>query len=275
MRRLIEAKDTILAAILLVFALFLMAERTDGGLNNLRTVSLSFISLVEQPLSNLRIYRNALETNRYLQRQNVLLQDELNRLRSAESEIRSLRSLLGLREDSSSELIPAQVTGHHLTGLNNFLTLDAGAAQGIQDGMPVVSSNGLVGTVILTGSDVAQVMPYASTLFRVSARVEGSRAYGIARWSQQEQNLIYLDHIPKTIVIPLGETVVTSGMGNRYPAGITIGEVIGTEPEPGKDTQRVYVQSLTELRTLTELFVIPFLPDPETEWLQERQEAMN
>lgn len=171
MRRLIEVKDTILTALLLVAALFLMAERTSGGLNNVRTVSVAFLSIIEEPLSQVSTYRQALETNRYLQRQNVLLQDELNRLRSAESELQSLRSMLALKTAGQPDLIPAKVIAKQLAGLNNFITLDAGERQGVKPGMPVISSDGLVGTIILTGSGVSQVMPYANTLFRASARI--------------------------------------------------------------------------------------------------------
>jgi len=274
MRRLIEVKDTILTALLLVAALFLMAERTSGGLNNVRTVSVAFLSLIEEPLSQVSTYRQALETNRYLQRQNVLLQDELNRLRSAESELQSLRSMLALKTAGQPDLIPAKVIAKQLTGLNNFITLDAGEQQGVKPGMPVISSDGLVGTIILTGSGVSQVMPYANTLFRASARIQDSRAYGVAGWSRDQQRVLHLDYIPKTIPVNIGDIAETSGYGNRYPSGLILGEVIQTDSKPGEDTQRVLIRSKVELHTLSELFIIPFQPDSSVQTLQNLQEDL-
>ncbi|PTM15954.1 MAG: rod shape-determining protein MreC [Bacteroidetes bacterium] len=274
MRRLIEVKDTILTALLLVAALFLMAERTSGGLNNVRTVSVAFLSLIEEPLSQVSTYRQALETNRYLQRQNVLLQDELNRLRSAESELQSLRSMLALKTAGQPDLIPAKVIAKQLTGLNNFITLDAGERQGVKPGMPVISSDGLVGTIILTGSGVSQVMPYANTLFRASARIQDSRAYGVAGWSRDQQRVLHLDYIPKTIPVNIGDIAETSGYGNRYPSGLILGEVIQTDSKPGEDTQRVLIRSKVELHTLSELFIIPFQPDSSVQTLQNLQEDL-
>lgn len=274
MRRLIEVKDTILTALLLVAALFLMAERTSGGLNNVRTVSVAFLSIIEEPLSQVSTYRQALETNRYLQRQNVLLQDELNRLRSAESELQSLRSMLALKTAGQPDLIPAKVIAKQLTGLNNFITLDAGERQGVKPGMPVISSDGLVGTIILTGSGVSQVMPYANTLFRASARIQDSRAYGVAGWSRDQQRVLNLDYIPKTIPVNIGDIAETSGYGNRYPSGLILGEVIQTDSKPGEDTQRVLIRSKVELHTLSELFIIPFQPDSSVQTLQNLQEDL-
>ncbi|MGA1464125.1 MAG: rod shape-determining protein MreC [Bacteroidetes bacterium] len=274
MRRLIEVKDTILTALLLVAALFLMAERTSGGLNNVRTVSVAFLSIIEEPLSQVSTYRQALETNRYLQRQNVLLQDELNRLRSAESELQSLRSMLALKTAGQPDLIPAKVIAKQLTGLNNFITLDAGERQGVKPGMPVISSDGLVGTIILTGSGVSQVMPYANTLFRASARIQDSRAYGVAGWSRDQQRVLHLDYIPKTIPVNIGDIAETSGYGNRYPSGLILGEVIQTDSKPGEDTQRVLIRSKVELHTLSELFIIPFQPDSSVQTLQNLQEDL-
>lgn len=274
MRRLIEVKDTILTALLLVAALFLMAERTSGGLNNVRTVSVAFLSIIEEPLSQVSTYRQALETNRYLQRQNVLLQDELNRLRSAESELQSLRSMLALKTAGQPDLIPAKVIAKQLTGLNNFITLDAGERQGVKPGMPVISSDGLVGTIILTGSGVSQVMPHANTLFRASARIQDSRAYGVAGWSRDQQRVLHLDYIPKTIPVNIGDIAETSGYGNRYPSGLILGEVIQTDSKPGEDTQRVLIRSKVELHTLSELFIIPFQPDSSVQTLQNLQEDL-
>lgn len=274
MRRLIEVKDTILTALLLVAALFLMAERTSGGLNNVRTVSVAFLSIIEEPLSQVSTYRQALETNRYLQRQNVLLQDELNRLRSAESELQSLRSMLALKTAGQPDLIPAKVIAKQLTGLNNFITLDAGEQQGVKPGMPVISSDGLVGTIILTGSGVSQVMPYANTLFRASARIQDSRAYGVAGWSRDQQRVLHLDYIPKTIPVNIGDIAETSGYGNRYPSGLILGEVIQTDSKPGEDIQRVLIRSKVELHTLSELFIIPFQPDSSVQTLQNLQEDL-
>src|SRR5690625_4803796 len=101
MRRLYDVRDYIIAAILLLLSISIMANRHDGCLQNIRKVTITLLSYLEEPLSNIRIYRQAISTNTYLQRQNILLQDELSQLRSVEQQNRVLRELLDLDRKST------------------------------------------------------------------------------------------------------------------------------------------------------------------------------
>ncbi|HKK45735.1 MAG TPA: hypothetical protein VJ964_09450, partial [Balneolaceae bacterium] len=98
--RIADAKDHILTAVLLVIATALMIGRYQGGLNNLRKVSITFFSYLEEPLSNVRVYRQALKTNTYLRKQNILLLDELSRLRAAGQRNKELRKMLQFSRES-------------------------------------------------------------------------------------------------------------------------------------------------------------------------------
>src|SRR6056297_2516062 len=143
--RITDAKDHILTALLLVMAIALMIGRYQGGLNNLRKASITIFSYLEEPLSNVRVYRQALKTNTYLREQNVLLLDELSRLRAAEQRNEELRELLQFSRESDLSLYPVQIVGKELNQVANALTVDAGTEQGIEGGMPMVSAEGLVG----------------------------------------------------------------------------------------------------------------------------------
>src|SRR5690625_1830530 len=162
--RITDAKDLIITTLVLLFASSLMISRHEGGLQNIRKMSVTVLSYLEQPLSNIRVYRQALNTNTYLHRQNVLLQDELSRLRSAGHQNRILRDLLEFRELPGEPLTPITIVSKEITSLNNSMTISGGTEQGIQPGMPVINSDGLIGTVILATGQYAQVMPYAHSL---------------------------------------------------------------------------------------------------------------
>src|SRR5690554_3172475 len=144
-----DAKDYIVTALLLIIALAIMVSRYQGGLHSLRQVSIMTYSLLEEPLANIRIYRQALNTNTYLQRQNILLQDEVSRLRSLDQENQVLREMLGYQDTSEFDLQPVLIVGKDITGINNFLTIDAGYADSVKSGMPLVTSDGIVGKVLI------------------------------------------------------------------------------------------------------------------------------
>lgn len=264
-----NAADYIVTALLLICALSIAIQRHQGGINNIRQVSIAFISILEEPLSNIRIYRQALSTNTYLQRQNILLQDELSRLRSIEQENNELRDLLLLKEQSTFELKAVTFVTKELNAMNNTFTIDAGSADGIEVGMPVLTADGLVGKVVLTSYNYSQVMPYFNNLFRVSAKIQETQSTGIVAWNGENISELVMEFVPKTIPVDSGFVVETSGFGNEYPEGIPIGSVIRTVPEEGKDTQRIYLRPFTSLFTVSEGFVVTFVPDTSIQSLEQ------
>ncbi|MDX1590425.1 MAG: rod shape-determining protein MreC [Balneolaceae bacterium] len=274
MQRLADARDYIITAILLIFAIALMVSRHEGGLQNARKASIVVLSYLEQPLSNIRIYRQAIATNTYLQRQNVILQDELSRLRSVGQQNQILRDLLNLRESSELNLIPVRIVAKDLRGVNNALTINAGTNDGVKVGMPVTNSDGLIGQVIVTADSYSQVLPYANSMFRVSAQIQESRAYGIVSWPEAAPDELILQYVPQTIPVDSGQIVQTSGFSNQFPGGIPIGEVIRVEPGDGIETQNITLRAFADLWTLSEGFVVAFESDSTILELQNEQREL-
>ncbi|MFH5883068.1 rod shape-determining protein MreC [Halalkalibaculum sp. DA3122] len=259
--RITDAKDHLITAVLLVLSLVLMVSRHQGGIENLRKVSITLFSYLEEPLSNIRVYRQALKTNTYLRKQNILLLDELSRLRAAGQQNRELRELLELKRETELQLYPVHIVGKELNEINNSITVDAGTNQGIQMGMPMVSADGLVGRVILTAPNYSQVMPFYNTLFRASAKLQQSGAYGIVSWNGESIHELVLNFVPQTVPVDTGEVVVTSGYSNQFPPDIPIGKVVQTQPERGKETQKIFVEPFVNLHSIAEGFIIKITPD--------------
>jgi len=267
--KLSDAKDYIITALLLIFAFALAISRHQGGIDSLRMVSVTSLSLLEEPLANIRIYRQALNTNTYLQRQNILLQDELSRLRAIEQENEELRNLLGYQNRSEFELQPVLIVSKQLNGLNNTLTIDSGTNDGLKKNMPLVSSDGLIGKIVLTSKYYSQVMPYYNSLFRVSARIQENQANGIVSWTSERYGELVMDFVPKTVPVDSGFVIETSGSSNQFPEGIPIGRVIRAEPEQGRQTQRIFMEPYTSLTDLAQGFIIKFEPDSNLTVLKE------
>lgn len=270
-----DAKDHILTGALLVFAIFLLISRHEGGLENTRVLAITSMSYLEQPLATVRVYRTALQTNRELQRENILLLDELSRLRSTAEQNEELKNLIGFKSTYAGpgSLLPVIVVGKNFTGYRNSLTIDAGTSDGIEIGMPVVNSSGLVGRIVTTASNFSQIMPLQNSLFRTSASIQGLRAYGIISWIGHGNGLI-MTYVPKTFDIEPGMIVETSNFSNQFPPNIPIGIVTGTEPEAGRDTQLIYVEPFVDNNRIAEAFVILFRPDASRDSLNRAYEEM-
>jgi rod shape-determining protein MreC len=264
-----DARVHFITALILIGAITMVVFRYEGGLNNVRRVSLAAFSYLEQPLSQWRVYRKALQTNEDLRRQNIQLLDEVSRLRSARYENEELRELLGYQDSSRYDLYPIVVVGKEITGLNNILTINAGSNADLDIGMPVVNSSGLIGRVILTGPNHSVVMPYINIRSRISAKLQGIQTGGIVSWEGKRIDELIMSTIPRTVQVDSGMVVETSGFSNDLPANIPIGVVTRTVPDPGKDTQTLYLRPFVNLYEVSEGFVIRFRPDTAVIRLQE------
>jgi rod shape-determining protein MreC len=247
--------------IVLLFALILAFTRSQDGLNSLRAITVIAASILEEPVSNVRVYRNALKTNAYLQQQNILLQDELSKLRSIEKENQELKSLLRLEESYNYPLQITRVVTKQLNTLNNSLSVNVGSNEGIQRGMPLINSDGLIGKVILAASNYSQVMPLSHPLFRVSAQIQDSKANGIITWDISSPSYLIMDFVPKTVPIDTGMVIQTSGLGNEFPAGIPIGQVVDFRSQEGTNTQQLKIEPFSKLNEVSEGFIVLFTSD--------------
>jgi len=268
-----DIRDQVITVVLLIVALMLMVARQDEAFQNVRKASLTFVSYVEAPLSNIRVYRSALRTNAQLEQNTILLQDEISRLRSLRDENDELRALLSLEQTSTYEMLPVRIVTKNLTGINNNLIINAGSDQGVEVGMPVVNHEGLVGSVIIPSANNAQVLPLYNRQFRASITIEGSRAYGIISWESVNLTELLVNFVPQTIPVHPGMRVQTSGLSNQLPANIAVGEVVRVSPEPGRETQRIYVQPFVNFASLSEAHVLLYQAEEEilqleNQWLE-------
>jgi rod shape-determining protein MreC len=265
-----DIRDQLIAAGLLLFALFLIVARQDDAFQNVRKATLTVVSIAEAPLSNVRVYRSALQTNAELEQNTILLQDEISRLRSLREENEQLRSLLEMQESSEFPMQPVRIVTKNLTGINNNLVVNAGSVHGVATGMPVVNHKGLIGSVVISANRHSQVLPLFNRQFRASVRIEGSRAFGILSWEADSLNELLVSFVPQTISVEPGMRVYTSGASNQFPPNIPIGKVTRTMPETGRETQRIYVEPYVNFSTLAEAHVLLYKPDPEIILLEEQ-----
>ena len=112
----------------------------------------------------------------------------------------------------------------------------AGSSSGIRVNDPVVTPDGLVGTISQVTGHQAQVTLLTDPNLYVSAFDLNTQAAGVVSHGQG-QGTLNLNRVPKSAVLREGDTIVTQGWKNGnlssiYPYGIPIGYVSGaSNPE--------------------------------------------
>jgi rod shape-determining protein MreC len=157
----------------------------------------------------------------------------LSRLQAAAAENARLRGLLGAGQRGGLDVQLAPILDVDLDPTRQRLILDSGSRDGVQLGQTVIDAGGLLGQIIGVTAGTATVLLITDPDHAVPVVVArtGVRlvAYGKGRGDRLE-----LANIPLSSDIQVGDRIVTSGLGGRFPAGFAVGTVISLQPDDSR-----------------------------------------
>ncbi len=226
--------------ILTLAALLLMALQLTGQLQSLR----SAISVLSSPaqlattgvgrsvtdgISFLLELRTIRQRVAELEEINSSLQAEIFRLNEVERENEQMRQLLAFAQtrpglELRGAQVVARVIGQESTNFLEYIEVDLGTQQGIEIGMPVLTEQGLVGRISEVTDATAKVLLITDPTSNVNTILQSSRLNGVVQGTASGDLL--MDFIPQGEVFSVGEVILTSGIGQGFPRGIPIGQVI-------------------------------------------------
>jgi rod shape-determining protein MreC len=166
--------------------------------------------------------------NDRLKSENARLLEDNNRLGISATENRRLRRLLQLRDELRGNLLSAQVIGKEVSPYFRVtrVVLDRGERDHVRAGMPVLTADGLVGQIRRTYSKYADVLLTADKTSAIDVVVQRNGARGMLKGTGAEENYIcQLEQLSRDDDVQPGDVVVTSGLGQRFPAAILVGEI--------------------------------------------------
>ncbi|HVK51371.1 MAG TPA: rod shape-determining protein MreC [Pseudoxanthomonas sp.] len=171
-----------------------------------------------------------MDENRQLRNELLVANARLTRLSTAAADNVQLRALLGVAETRGLDVQLAPILDIDLDPSRQRRVLDAGSGDGVRMGQPVIDAGGLMGQIIRvtpTHSTVLLLTDPDHAVPVVIAR-SGVRliAYGRGRSDQLE-----LADIPLNSEVKVGDVLVTSGLGGRFPAGFPVGTVTSLRPD--------------------------------------------
>ncbi len=258
---LLRYKEYAAALALVIVSLLLISISTNQKLRSFRTISVGMIASVQSVLSWLP-NPYALETENHALRQlNRDLSMQAMELRDAGIKVQKLRAMLEFKEKSPMKLLAAEVVGKSTIQLRNYATLNVGSKNGVKEGMPVVSEQGLVGRVIGVSDNYSIVQLLINRDTRVAAKTVGGRNDGMITWDGG--NSLLLRNVPAVQPQRKGDTVVTSNYSALFPENIVIGTISDISEEQGTLFYRLKVQPSVNFGTLEEAYVVLYSADQE------------
>jgi len=149
-------------------------------------------------------------------------------------------------------MLAARVIGTSADTASQTVYLDRGERDGIRRNMGVITPDGVVGKVIESYRDTAQVLLLTDKDSGVGAMLADSRIQSPVGGTGEP--LLSMKYIPTDDTVNVGEHVVTSGMDRIFPRDLPVGVV--TEIKTGRPFQHVRVRPAANLQRLEEVIVL-------------------
>ena len=199
------------------------------------------------------------ETLSELKKQNEELTSELAQLTEAEKTAERLESLLGLQSTYNLQSTAARIIGTTGDAWSQTVTIDKGSANGFEIGMPVCNSGGVIGQIIEVSAATSTVRLINDENSGVSAMVQSTRAQGILQG--QPDGTLMLSYVPADADVKVGDVIITSGLGGRFPKGLPLGTVSSVSRAANATYYTIVVRAISTAESNEEVLVITSLID--------------
>lgn len=196
--------------------------------------------------------------------ENQALKDEVRTMRNVIADAPYLKDEYALQHAAEHMVIPAEVTMSDPSPTFVRFTINKGTKDGVQQGDIVVQGvqnasknvvSGLIGQVTEAGLNYAKVSTILDQSHNISILFPSSKKYGIINNRDAERFYGYL--LDAQTDVPVGEEIVTSGVGGRYPRGLYLGVVSEVKLAEDGLTKTVSINPAVDFSKLYRVLVVP------------------
>jgi len=204
----------------------------------------------------MELYYQALEEENRTQQQSLVEQaGQVQRFAALLEENRRLRLLLKATEGWEDRFQFAEMVQVNLDPFSHRVMVDRGAEDGVFVGQPVIDGAGVMG-------QVESVHPHHSQVRLIS---DPDHALPVQLLRTGQRTVAFGTGNPERLLLPnlsiqsdirLGDVLVTSGLGDRFPPGFPVAEVTGIQRDTGSTFARVEARPLAALDRGREVLLI-------------------
>lgn len=201
--------------------------------------------------------RTLIDENRKLRHQQLIIESRLGKYAQLEAENKRLRALLDSSAKVAERVLVAELMHVGSDPFSRLIVLNKGRRQGVFAGQSLIDAHGIMGQIVNVGpfSSTALLITDPSHALPVRVRRNGYRSVAIGRGSINELELL---HVPNNAELEVGDTVLTSGLGGRFPVGYPVGRIVSIERNTARPFATVRVKPNARLeRNLEVLLVRP------------------
>jgi rod shape-determining protein MreC len=266
-----EERALVLRLIVFLFASIVLIL-TDHNTDYLKTVRTQLLAgvypiqyLVDWPVKagqslskSLNSRFQLLGENANLREDNLRLQVKLQRFEDIINENKRLRRLLNASKKSGERVEVAEVLAVEINQSRRKILINKGLSDGVFTHQPVIDAQGVIGQVIQVGINSSIVMLITDPEHELPVQVvrTGLRTVAKGMGTVNRLSLLYLSNTGLNTGIKVGDLIVTSGAGQKFPKGYPVATVIQVNPDIGKPYAQGQAQPRSTLERNREVLLI-------------------
>lgn len=199
------------------------------------------VDIIDWVDGSVTTHQTLLAENASLHVQQVLLNARLEKLMSLQKENNQLRSLLASSPKiNTHKIMVAQVLAVASAPFIKQLVLNQGSGNGVFVGQAVIDATGVIGQVVKVSHFTSRVMLLTDLQSSIPIENVRTNLRGILSGTTS-YNQLQLLHMPNTADIQVGDQLVSSGLGLRYPIGYPVGTVSQVVRDPSEPFMDIMV----------------------------------
>jgi rod shape-determining protein MreC len=225
-------------------------------------------------------HQSLLEENEGYRTENLLLKAQLQKFISLQAENIRLRSLLKSSRKLSDQMLIAETIAVDLDPYKRQIIINKGQLSGVYKGQPILDDNGIMGQIIYPGilSSTAILITDPSHAIPVQINRNGLRTvlYGTG-----SAHSLTVQNLPNNADIEMGDLLITSGLGARFPEGYPVAIVTDIKRDPGQPFAQITAEATAHLEQSREVLLVmapnkkaitaPLLSDPDLSNMKEKE----
>ena len=255
--------SVLLVAIIAQLLLLAYQVKNNGEVRLIRVWAVTAVTPLARVLEGARssgahffrdyfVLLNVREDNQRLRTELDRVHMENQYLRTELSTADRARSLAIFQQRSPLKTVAAHIVGNTTGAGAQEVIVDRGTGSGIQNGMAVITPDGIVGKVIGAYPTASFVRLITDQTFAAGVISQKHRVRGTLRG--QGHGTVLIDHVQNEQAVDVGELFFTSGDDRIFPKGLPAGEV--TVARPGKIAKEIYLTPSAFQNGLEEVLIV-------------------
>lgn len=195
------------------------------------------------------------EENKQLRRENLLLSSQVQRLRSLDRENRELRDLLQAAQHTEAEFTSARLLAISMNPSEQRVVVNKGKKHGVETGMPLMDSRGVMGQITRVYPFHAEGILISDPEYAIPVQVgrTGLRSILAGEGNSQSLRLLYISN---NADIKVGDQLLTSGLGGRFPPNYPVATITSIEKLDSAPFASVTAKALAHLNRSQDVLLL-------------------